>query len=220
MSTRAMYGRSNKLKMVKPMEGSMTLLQWKLLAMKQTNNSLLNVEERPGVLQRNTVSAISEGEGIGSLGGLDDFGLGGSSGGIMSKGAMTPVNRAAKTPSAVGRSGVFNRSQAAPINQASASSASTPLSSKTRPNGATASETEPLKDKADPADLFKYLSTKYEVPKNTISSDFSSASSETRAGSKGPGTMKDQNGTDSFVSTQHENLYFLMCLYRYSLNEF
>ena len=27
MSTRAMYGGSNKLKMVKPMEGSMTLLQ-------------------------------------------------------------------------------------------------------------------------------------------------------------------------------------------------
>ena len=50
-------------------------------------------------------------------GGLDDFGLGGSSGGIMSKGAMTPVNRSVKTPSAVGRSGVFNRSQAAPINQ-------------------------------------------------------------------------------------------------------
>ena len=43
-------------------------LQWKLLAMKQTNNSLLNVEERPGVLQRNTVSAISDSEGIGSLG--------------------------------------------------------------------------------------------------------------------------------------------------------
>jgi len=43
-------------------------LQWKLLAMKQTNNSLLTTEERPGVLQRNTVSAISDAEGIGALG--------------------------------------------------------------------------------------------------------------------------------------------------------
>ena len=47
-------------------------------------------------------------------GGLDD--MGGSSSGIISKGAMTPVGRAAKTPSAIGRSGVFTRSQAAPIN--------------------------------------------------------------------------------------------------------
>ena len=49
-------------------------------------------------------------------GGLDDVGLGGGSSGIISKGAMTPVGRAAKTPSVVSRSGVFNRSQAAPIN--------------------------------------------------------------------------------------------------------
>jgi len=181
MSTRMMYG-TNKLKMVKPMEGSMTLLQWKLLAMKQTSNSLLTTEERPGVVQRNTVSAISDNEGIGALGGLEE--LGGSSSGIISKGAMTPAGRAAKTPSAVGRSGVFNRSQATPINPAGASIVSTPLSSKTNSNGATASKNEPEKVESDVNDLFAYLSTKYEVPKNTISSDFSSASSETRAGSK------------------------------------
>ena len=36
--------------------------------MKQTSNSLLTTEERPGVVQRNTVSAISDNEGIGALG--------------------------------------------------------------------------------------------------------------------------------------------------------
>ena len=67
---------------------------------------------------------------------------------------------------------------------AGASTISTPLSSKKDDNGATASEKGSAKDEAQVQDLFAYLSTKYEVPKNTISSDFSTASSETRAGSK------------------------------------
>ena len=59
-----------------------------------------------------------------------------------------------------------------------------PVPGKADTNGATANKTEPVKDEAQAQDLFAYLSSKYEVPKNTISSDFTSASSETRAGSK------------------------------------
>jgi len=86
VNTRTMYGGTNKLKMVKPLEGSMTLLQWKLLAMKQTNNSLLSAEERPGVLQRNTVgaAAVDSLEGLGGLGGLE------GPKGIFTKGGFKP----------------------------------------------------------------------------------------------------------------------------------
>jgi len=64
----------------------MTLLQWKLLAMKQTNNSLLSAEERPGVLQRNTVgaAAVDSLEGLGGLGGLE------GPKGIFTKGGFKP----------------------------------------------------------------------------------------------------------------------------------
>lgn len=167
MHNRGAYG--NKLKMVKPLEGSMTLLQWKLLAMKQNNKSLLSTEDRPGVLQRNSVtSAMSENEGIGALGALDMMGGmgGGPRGGIFSKGALTPSAPGMRT---YGAASSATDAESAPINKDSRVH-DTPASAK--------------QDDAAMQNLFAHLSAKYEVPKNTMSPDFSTGSSQTRGGSK------------------------------------
>ena len=68
-----------------------------------------------------------------------------------------------------------------PLTPGTSNPASTPRSSHHQPAAPT-----PGGAVVDPAtqDLLAYLSTKYEVPKNTISSDYTSGSSETRAGSK------------------------------------
>lgn len=137
-----LYG-TNKLKMVKPLEGSMTLLQWKLLAMKQSGSSLLTTEERPGVVQRNTVSsAVPESEGIGGLGDLIPPG----NNGIISKGALS-------RNSVVSRNSMMQT----PLSTPAKPSYNTPTTATTQMGGQGTSDSV--------NDLFAYLSTKYDVPK-------------------------------------------------------
>eukprot|EP00116_Pleurobrachia_bachei_P003632 sb/3463894/ len=146
-----LYG-TNKLKMVKPLEGSMTLLQWKLLAMKQTGSSLLNAEERPGVVQRNTVSsAVPETEGIGVryryFSGLGDLIPPGNNG-IISKGALS-------RNSVVSRNSMMQT----PLSTPAKPSYQTPTAAATPQMGGQQGTSDSVND------LFAYLSTKYDVPK-------------------------------------------------------